>query len=341
MLGACDDRLSVQQAARVDAWLHCEECVDGELNALVTLVGQEAVGVLRRSLEEPHTEQLPVLVATVAAEWERLQAPAVDSATFVDTFVENYRATVQKRAAVALGSLGDTVGLRLAMESPAYVGYRPDVQTAIEQARVDAGAPNFAPVGPFRVVVRPSPLTVPQGGAGVLEAVVLDPASNPRDVQVVWASADPAVASVTSPENGRADVIGQSQGTTTITASLPTGGTPTTTSVSVVAAAAPPSRTISIVSGDGQVDVVNTTLDNPLVVEVRDAVTALPVAGVTVLWQKTRGEPPGPVLAVQTNTQGRATLGGLMMGPDEGRVWVTATVAGAGTVLFRLYAGPL
>ena len=94
--------------------------------------------------------------------------------------------------------------------------------------------------------------------------------------------------------------------------------------------------TITKLSGDNQSGEVNTTLGQPLVVEVRDG-SGNPQAGTTVNFTVTAGgDSVTPVSAV-TNADGQASTS-LTLGPAAGTHTVQATATGIGTVTFTATA---
>lgn len=225
------EALSREDLAGLDAWLHCDDCTDGELAFVRDDVGTQAIPLFREYLRRPHTQVEPRLRANIRAEWESLPGSTVDDTTYVRFFLENYQATVQKRAAIALGELNDTAGLRAIREEPSFAGYRSDVQAAIEEALVASGAPGFVPTGPDRIVLRPSALTLARGDSTVLEAILLDANGNPSTRPLTWSSADPGLVTVSSSTPGYASVVAIDEGTTRVVVTA--GALADTTSVTV------------------------------------------------------------------------------------------------------------
>jgi outer membrane lipase/esterase len=83
-------------------------------------------------------------------------------------------------------------------------------------------------------------------------------------------------------------------------------------------------RTLSIVSGNNQTGVINSTLPKPLVV----AVTP-PNPSVTVVWEVTGGAIPSATSTPTTNGLAQITL---TLGPTPGNVTVRASITGGGVV---------
>lgn len=103
-----------------------------------------------------------------------------------------------------------------------------------------------------------------------------------------------------------------------------------TTAATTVTAGAPAS--ITLVSGDAQSGVVNTTLANPFVVEVLDA-AGNPVPDAEVLWAVTSGDANVTIGSVLTDASGQSQTE-LVLGTLAGTVTVTATVGALPAVEF-------
>ena len=96
--------------------------------------------------------------------------------------------------------------------------------------------------------------------------------------------------------------------------------------------------TITKLSGDNQSGEVNTTLGQPLVVEVRDG-SNNPQAGTTVDFTVTAGGGSVAPVSAVTNANGQASTS-LTLGPTAGTNTVEATATGIGTVTFNATANP-
>jgi hypothetical protein len=132
-------------AVAVDRWLTCEECNNGEL-AAVLASGAQAFGPLReRLLTGPDPSKLHRLENGLAQRAHRLQdsvplppnhvPPAhgqltVDEQRYVDTFLSNYTAIVEKRAALALAKIGGPEAKAL-LQQAGTLNLRSDVHTFI------------------------------------------------------------------------------------------------------------------------------------------------------------------------------------------------------------------
>jgi hypothetical protein len=332
--------LSEAQAERVQAWLHCDECVDGELDFLVDSMSQDPelrgliVDTLRHALREPY-DDVTLLENNIGAEWARLEGSAVDSQAFVNRFRENYSATVRKRAAVGMGALGDTVGLREAVQTPGFDSlYRADVRSAISKALQDAGAPafpGFIPPSPSRLVLRPRSLDLRPGDTATLEAVALDANAMVLRTPMTWATGDSGVATVAPVGPGGGQVVAVDDGATVVWVTADSLSDSTT--VEVRSGFSFPVPGLLILSGDAQVDTAGTDLDQPLVVRLTGP-GGQPIEGATVTWRVTRGDADPTASASVTDASGRASLS-LSLGPTSGPVWIAAEAAGA-RVVFRL-----
>jgi uncharacterized protein YhjY with autotransporter beta-barrel domain len=108
-----------------------------------------------------------------------------------------------------------------------------------------------------------------------------------------------------------------------VTASIPGA------SVTFSATARPPAATITIVSGNNQLGVINSTLPKPLVVSVTP-----PTPSATVIWEVTGGAHPSATSTPTVNGLAQITL---TLGPTPGPVTVRASVRGAGPATAVLF----
>jgi hypothetical protein len=331
-LAACVDDAAEQE--RLMAWLSCDECTDGELAFVVDTLGQRAQPALRRALLGSLEDYTANVEAIAGAEWSATPGMVGDSATFVDSIVANVRATVQRRATIGLGALGDTATLREAYNTTPLVPYRANVLLLIEESLAGSGAPGFAPRVVSSILVRPATLTLAPGGSDALEAIVRDAGGVPLVRALAWASSDPVLVSVASPVPARGVVTAPGVGTGSATITVTAPGGVTGTAVVDVVTPPPPVGSIAILSGDAQVDTAGTPLDAPLVVFVTDGL-GTELSGVTVDW--TVEQPGGGTAYYNTLTDsfGRASLTfGLTATP--GRILVTASAGAFGAVRFQL-----
>lgn len=89
----------------VQRWLLCQECVEGELAAVVALA-DTAVGVLGRALKGPPPAGIRNMRSQMQDAYRPIPAPLVSESVYVNHFVDNYVATYQSRAAIALAEIG-------------------------------------------------------------------------------------------------------------------------------------------------------------------------------------------------------------------------------------------
>lgn len=146
--GVDPSRLTPEQKAEarrtIVAWLECEECTEGQLEAVVKL-GAAAVPSLAASLREgPSQANREVLRRNLAAtyrelkEYERTHPEAkvtLSEEEYVRTYMENYVALHQTRSAKALGAIGGPEARR-ALEEASRAQLRDDVKNAV-QASLD------------------------------------------------------------------------------------------------------------------------------------------------------------------------------------------------------------
>jgi hypothetical protein len=138
--------LSPEQAAQarriIVAWLECEECESGELEAVAKL-GNTAVPTLTATLRggpsAASREKLRLhLVATYGrlrkeGETHREMRVAQSEEAYVQTYMENYVALYQVRSAQALAAIGGEEARR-ALETAAKAGLRQDVADAVNES---------------------------------------------------------------------------------------------------------------------------------------------------------------------------------------------------------------
>jgi hypothetical protein len=124
------------------AWLECEECVDGELEAVVRL-GQAALPGLVASLRDGppraraeayrrHLRKAYPMLADYARRHPDVKVPMSEE-EYVKTYLDNYTALYQVRAARALGAIGGDDSRR-ALEAALARPLREDVQWSVKKA---------------------------------------------------------------------------------------------------------------------------------------------------------------------------------------------------------------
>ena len=138
---------STSRASRVavDRWLTCEECNSGELAAVLALGSQSFSSLRERLLTGPDSAKLRRLEDGLAQRAHRLQdsvplppnhpPPAhgqltVDEQRYVDTFLGNYTAVVEKRAALALAKIGGPEA-KLVLQQAGSLNLRSDVHAFV------------------------------------------------------------------------------------------------------------------------------------------------------------------------------------------------------------------
>jgi hypothetical protein len=143
--------LPPEQAAEVRravvAWLECEECEEGQLEAVKKL-GSTAVPTLGATLERGpsaasralvrrHLEDSYVKIAEYVRKnpEEKLEASQEE---YVKIYLENYAANYRVRSAQALAAIGGDDARRLLVTAAAAKAAREDVQVAIEAAAKSA-----------------------------------------------------------------------------------------------------------------------------------------------------------------------------------------------------------
>lgn len=128
------DPLSRADHQAVRRWLLCEECSEGERDAVVAL-GDRAVGALGEALQAPPAEGLETVRRRAEENFQRVRAGRMDRSEYVAHFTENYRARYQSRAAIALGLIGTASARTLLIEAARHdSAYREDVQGFIGSA---------------------------------------------------------------------------------------------------------------------------------------------------------------------------------------------------------------
>ena len=136
--------LSPQQATQnrhaIVNYMECEECDDGELQAVVKL-GALAIPTLAASLREgPSPSQIEMLRRNLIRTYRELKAyelthpDAVVPGTeeqYVKTYLSNYVALYQVRAATALGKIGGPEARR-ALQEASVAPVRDDVRNVVK-----------------------------------------------------------------------------------------------------------------------------------------------------------------------------------------------------------------
>lgn len=123
-------------------WLECEECVDGELEAVVKL-GDAIVPSLASTLQRgPTPEQLELVRRQLSDNYDALTVYAkthpdarvpMTKDEYVRTYLDNYVALYRVRSAQALSRIGGA-DARKALEQARDAGYREDVSGAVTES---------------------------------------------------------------------------------------------------------------------------------------------------------------------------------------------------------------
>ena len=138
--------LTPEQAATmrraIITYLECEECEDGELEAVVKY-GPAAVPTLAATLHEgPSQANLEQLRRHLTARYRDLKAyeqthPEVkvpgNEEQYVKTYMDNYVALNQARAATALAAIGGSKARR-ALEKSSLTSLRDDVKAVVKSS---------------------------------------------------------------------------------------------------------------------------------------------------------------------------------------------------------------
>ena len=128
VLTACDPTPRERRA--IQRWLLCDECSDGELDSVVAAARRNrVVDALGDALNGPPVAGRENIRLQTQAMYERIPSPLVPQAEFVQHFVDNYVATYQSRAAIALGRIGTPRARAFLLEAVRNdsIPYRDDV----------------------------------------------------------------------------------------------------------------------------------------------------------------------------------------------------------------------
>lgn len=152
--GATACKLSSAEYATIDAWLLCDDCLNGEREA-VRQIGGKAVHTLDRALIRPSPGRIANKQAQFQQMYRAAPPPAVSESVYVAGLLGNYIARYQLRAALALGDIGGRralAALRRARNEAATREYRADVLSVIQAVIAFAEGDEFTgTVRPRRV----------------------------------------------------------------------------------------------------------------------------------------------------------------------------------------------
>ena len=144
LLAGCSPAPAPEEMRRIIVrWLECEECVEGELAAVLEL-GNAAVPTFIRTLEDgPSPASLELHRRGLERSYQALRAHAsssrptarlaLDRSSYVDGFLSNYVALYRVRSADALAALGGNAAEQ-ALEAALQRPLRPDVELAVAAA---------------------------------------------------------------------------------------------------------------------------------------------------------------------------------------------------------------
>lgn len=132
--------LTVEEHGQVDRWLLCDECVDGELDAVVAFQGR-AVGRLTLALIEGPTQgRIDMMTLKYRDSYRRIAARmgpnprGVSEAQYINRHLANYQAVYQTRSAIALGRIGTPQAIATLRAASLQSGYRADVLDTIRES---------------------------------------------------------------------------------------------------------------------------------------------------------------------------------------------------------------
>jgi len=288
LAGACtrQDGLTPADRQTVLNWLVCEECIDGERNAVVAL-GPPAIPILSSVLDSVPAVIVEPARTRLFNRWTPELGPDRDA--YVASYVDNIESLARIRAARSLGDLRAEDELRAALDLARQRQYRADVLTEIEGALLSAGDPIAAPFG---VRVSPAALTVAVGNTVQPAAFIEDSLSNIVAGTPVWTSSNPTVATV----DADGVITGMASGTAIVEAAV--GGRSGSTVVTVTPTA-PASNILEIVSGNNQSADTGERLPDPVRVRLMTS-AGTPISGTEVSWTVLLGN--GTVSAATTTT---------------------------------------
>jgi len=129
--------ISNYQFERLQHWLTCDECVDGERDYAKGL-GNDAVRVLDSALIGPSPQRRAVMRAKLGDMYRFANQPGGDSNAYINPRFDNFIATYQKRAAITLGDIATTDAVQAldrAIRDSAARHYRSDVVRTIRVSR--------------------------------------------------------------------------------------------------------------------------------------------------------------------------------------------------------------
>ena len=152
LLNACG--LSEREWRTLDAWLTCDECINGE-RAAVKAIGHRAVPALSDALVGPPLSRQALVRAQFVNSYPGIVVVGLAPDVYADRLLTNYVATYQKRAAISLGDLGGNdakAALNEALARASSRSYREDVVRQIRYVVATlTGVPFSGTLTPQRV----------------------------------------------------------------------------------------------------------------------------------------------------------------------------------------------
>jgi hypothetical protein len=152
MLTGCG--LTDREWRTLDAWLTCDECINGE-RAAAKAIGQKAVPAFSSALVGPSARRQTLVRAQFANSYPGVVIAGLTPDVYADLLLANYVATYQKRAAISLGDLGGNdakAALNEALARASTRAYREDVVRLIRYIVMSSnGVPFGGTLSPPRV----------------------------------------------------------------------------------------------------------------------------------------------------------------------------------------------
>jgi hypothetical protein len=132
--------LSKRQRVVLDIWLSCDDCT-GHQDSVASIGGKAVPALAYALLKGPPLDRRVIMQKQIEASYERLveyltpTLPTVTEAAYVQRFLDNYVATYQSRAAVALHRIGTPAARQVLREGLGQSSLgRADVLRAIGDA---------------------------------------------------------------------------------------------------------------------------------------------------------------------------------------------------------------
>jgi Bacterial Ig-like domain (group 2) len=304
-------------------WLVCEECTAGQRDSVIAL-GGDAVPTLASVIDTVPAVVTAPLRTRLGNRWN--SGLGIDSATYVQSFVENAESLARIRAAQSLGDLHAISELNAALTLARSRSYRDDVVRAILGAIASASSPVSSTMTAIRL--EPDSVDLPLGRTGHLAVFMTDSAGNLVQDSVSWSSSDPAIVSVLAD----GELTGSGVGIATVTA---TSGQYSATSVVTVVPVPSPAPVVTIRSGDHQSADRGGALPDTLRVIVQTT-SGTAVSEIAVSWTVLVGG--GTVTGAPTTSATGVATARWILGPAAGPQRLEARVAGAPAVVFRATA---